>query len=133
MMNLVTLPLLTNSVTDRENRTLPMKVWLPYDVDSDLSYWISYAHQTLGIVITGTGAVGSTLMINGFMYQVCAQFEILSHRLYKLPQTVKRFQSLKKPYHLIYEYEKKVMKQNVRHHLYIFRFVRFINFNYLGV
>lgn len=118
MMNLVTLPLMTIG----DNRTLPMRVWLPYNVDSDMSYWLSYAHQTLGIAFVGTGAVGSTLMINGFMYQVCCQFEILSSRFQRLPQIIEKFQSLKKPDQLIYRYEKRAMRQNIRHHLYIFRF-----------
>ena len=72
--------------------------------------------------MVGTGAVGSTLMVNGFMYQLCAQFEILSHRFHRLPQIIEKLQSLKKPYHLIYKYEKQAVRQNVRHHLYIFRF-----------
>ncbi|OXU28052.1 hypothetical protein TSAR_008866 [Trichomalopsis sarcophagae] len=123
MMNLVTLPL----VTSGDNRTLPMRVWLPYKVDSDMSYWLSYAHQTVGIVFVGTGAVGSTLMINGFMYQVCCQFEILSSRFQNLPLIIEKFQSLKKPNQLIYRYEKRVMRQNIHHHLYIFRFAEALN------
>ncbi|OXU28053.1 hypothetical protein TSAR_008867 [Trichomalopsis sarcophagae] len=123
MMNLLVLPLVTNG----ENRTLPMNVWLPYPVDSDTSYWLTYSHQTLGTLLLGTGAVGSTLMINGFMHQVRCQFEILSSRFQKLPQIIKRLQLLKKPNHLIYEYEKKSMKLYVQHHLYIFRVADTIN------
>ncbi|XP_058803009.1 odorant receptor Or1-like isoform X2 [Phymastichus coffea] len=123
MLNLVALPLLPSS----SSQTLPLKVWLPYRTESMLSYSITYVHQSLGIVIVGTSAVGCTIMINGFLFLACAQFELLSHRFHKLPEMLGRLRSSGAPQRLIRDYETSVMKENVRHHLFIFSFAETFN------
>lgn len=110
-------------VKHQENRTLPVVVWLPYEIESNLSYWLSYAQQATGILLLGTCLIGSSFLMNGFVYQICSQLEILGSRLHRLPQTIERLESLNKPYHLIRHYETAVIGQSVEHHLCIFRFV----------
>ncbi|NP_001177515.1 odorant receptor 89 isoform X1 [Nasonia vitripennis] len=123
MVNMVTTPLFLKA----DERILPMKVWLPYSIETDFFYWLSYMHQTLGVTLVGSGIIGSTLLINGFVYQVCCQFEILSSRLEKLPQIIRNLRSLKKSDHLVHQYELKLIKQIVQHHLYLFSIAETVN------
>ena len=121
MANLASLPLLTTG----SNVTLPIETWLPYELDTNFAYYGTYIQQILSILVVGTSATGSTLMISGFMYQICAQFEILKYRFSMLPEDVIKYRTDEKSLDMIYKFEKNILKFNVQHHLYILEYEYF--------
>lgn len=92
------------------NRTLPFKAWLPYDNSLDKIFWITYVPDAAAGTIASLISASSNTLIFSFLWEACGQFEILSHRFSVLPECDKKE-------------EKILLIRNIRHHMFIFKFV----------
>ena len=104
-----------------ENRTLPFKSWLPFDVNTKSKFYLSYAHQSLAIYACATINVAHDTLIYGFMAKICSQLELLSNRIVQISQTIEDYEIQKKSESTLKKLESKVIAQNIRHHNFIFR------------
>ena len=84
------LPVLENEV---QNHTLPYK--LPYEVPRNIPYYCTYGVQVLADFYSICVQVSLDNLVYGFMFLVCAQYDLLCHRLTTIGDEKEKF-SLKK-------------------------------------
>lgn len=101
----------------KNQHVLPLMAWYPYNVTSDLAYWLSYLHQALALGLTAAYDVANDCIITGFMIQACAQLELLTLRLNVLTRRLPMFDS---NLDVSQKIEKKMITNIVQHHLLIF-------------
>lgn len=63
---------------------LPYRVWLPYDYNTSLMFWITSLQQIITVVFVTIINVGTETLVFGLFIQTCAQFEIFENRLRNL-------------------------------------------------
>lgn len=103
------------------NRTLPFKIWLPYDLSSDKIFWVTFAPEAAAIMLASLLSVSSNTLVFGFLIKTCGQFDILSYRFSILPEYDKKE-------------EKTLVIRNIQHHQFIFKFVIIITlFYYISI
>jgi len=100
---------------------LPYKVWLPYNSNISLIFWLTSMQQMITIFFGTFINIGTETLIFGFMLQTCAQIEIFQSRLKKLV-ICKRTRYAK---HSLASSDKKeaTISEYVRHHLSIYKLV----------
>ncbi|XP_033220926.1 odorant receptor 46a-like [Belonocnema kinseyi] len=106
---------------------LLFRAWLPYNLSTPLIFWLSYFHQMIAHTAGGSTQVANECLIVGLMLDICAQLEILKHRLHRISQM-----SEEMPNSETVKYYKKsnssaVIAECVEHHLHIVEFSRQIN------
>lgn len=99
--------------TKKGELTLPLKAWTPYNLNSKSLFILTYIHQGISssLAACATSAVESLAFV--IIIQICAQYEILNHRLNLLPELTKKLQ----PHH--HHCESKIIKDFVKLHIYI--------------
>lgn len=109
------------SILNVFNGYLPYRVWLPYDVNISLLFWITSIQQIITLIFGTIINVGTETLIFGFILQTCAQIEIFQDRLEKLISN----QRVTYDEHLVASPCKKDAKisEYVRHHLSIYKLV----------
>lgn len=68
------------------NATLPYKSWTPYNIDNRITLWVTYFIQAVGSITAGHVTIAVDTFIMSMMIQLCAQLEILMHRIKKYPE-----------------------------------------------
>ena len=82
------LPFLENEV---QNHTLPYKTYQPYDLSSNIPYYCNYAVQVVADLYSCSVQVSLDNFVYGLMFLVCAQYELLSHRLTTIGNEKEKF------------------------------------------
>ena len=72
------LPVMENQV---QNRSLPFKTYQPYEVSRALPYYSTYIVQVFSDFYTICVQASLDNLVYGFMFLVCAQYELLCYRL----------------------------------------------------
>ncbi|XP_033218489.1 odorant receptor 4-like [Belonocnema kinseyi] len=62
------------------------KMWVPYSLENGTSYWLTYVLYFVGFMIIAQISVAGDTFAIVMMLQLCAQLEILKHRILKYPQ-----------------------------------------------
>ncbi|XP_033220121.1 odorant receptor 46a-like [Belonocnema kinseyi] len=116
MTNISALSVLVTPPSKRSNFPLPFKVWIPYSLNSRLVYSLTYFHQ--GVAITMAAFITASVegLASVIMLQICAQLEIIVHRLHLLSQLQRKYYSK----FIDYQDESKLMKDCVDHHIYTY-------------
>ncbi|EZA59461.1 hypothetical protein X777_00304 [Ooceraea biroi] len=104
--------------------TLPYKIRVPYDCSSLLSLWLTSLQENIGMIMGTFINVATETSIMGFCLQMCAQFEILKHRLQRMVNPTEEI-----PEHFQAHMPKKTsrLSKHICHHLVIIRNVRMVN------
>lgn len=79
-----TIPLLRGDL-----KSLPYGGWIPYNIDSRLTFWMTFVFQSLGAIIVSNVIVASDGFIVAMLLQLCSQIEILIHRMNMFPKLYK--------------------------------------------
>lgn len=100
---------------------LPCRIWLPYNINTSLFFWIISIQQMLSIFFASVINVGTETLIFGLFLQTCAQFEIFENRLCKLvaSKTTKCLKYSSVPS----DNERLIISEYVHHHLSIYKLV----------
>lgn len=101
---------------------LPYRVWLPYDTNVTVIFWIISVQQIVTIIFTTVINVATETLVFGFVLQTCAQLEILGSRLRKLMTNNNAVYRQKDISHSS-NAKKSIMSQHIRHHLGIYKLV----------
>lgn len=114
-MNCTALSVLLFPPTKSGDLTLPLKVWTPYSLNLRKLFFLTYIHQGISALLAAcaTSAVESLAFV--IIIQICAQYEILNHRLNLLSEL-----STKNNYYPHYQCESKILKDSVMLHIHIF-------------
>ncbi|EFN79923.1 Odorant receptor 46a, isoform A [Harpegnathos saltator] len=105
---------------------LPYRVWLPYDPNVTLMFWITSIQQIMSVIFATVVNVGTETLIFGFFLQTCAQLEILGSRLRKFvaSSTTRRHRKDVPP---STNAAKSMISQQIRHHLSIYDYAKTAN------
>jgi hypothetical protein len=63
---------------------LPSRIWLPYDTNIAVLFWITSVQQIVSVIFATIINVATETLISGLILQTCAQIEIFQNRLQKL-------------------------------------------------
>ena len=97
----------TTLVSDFKLKKLMFPAWFPFDFTSSwFTFSMTFIYQLVGLVIIAIGVSMFDTFFAGLLLQICCQFEMLMNRLHNIEGN--EIQSL---------------KNCVRHHNTIFRFV----------
>lgn len=104
-------------------KTLPFPAWLPYNYSKTGIYAISYTHQIIGNATSAILHVANDTLISGIMLQICAQLELLKHRISKLPSIVQKLKSVKAASvnNTVKSKESELLGDIIKHHNNIFQ------------
>ncbi|XP_071639468.1 odorant receptor 46a-like isoform X1 [Temnothorax longispinosus] len=62
---------------------IPYRIWLPWDYNIPLVFWIISIHQIISLFFATVIGTGTDALILGLSLQTCAQLEIFESRLHK--------------------------------------------------
>ncbi|XP_011330269.2 odorant receptor 46a isoform X2 [Ooceraea biroi] len=103
-----------------------MDIQLKFDrlISSLLSLWLTSLQENIGMIMGTFINVATETSIMGFCLQMCAQFEILKHRLQRMVNPTEEI-----PEHFQAHMPKKTsrLSEHICHHLVIIRNVRMVN------
>ncbi|XP_020294730.1 uncharacterized protein LOC109860214 [Pseudomyrmex gracilis] len=99
---------------------LPYRVWLPYDSNKFIIFFLTSLQQIIAVIFVTIINIGTETLVFGLFLQTCAQFEIFENRLHKL--IIKKIARHLKPT-LALPTKKTVMSTYIRHHLSIYKLV----------
>jgi len=72
------------SLLDVIHGYLPYRVWLPYDSNIAVMFWITSVQQIVTVIFATVISVATETLVSGFIIQTCAQIEIFQNRIHKL-------------------------------------------------
>ncbi|GAB1867162.1 Odorant receptor [Camponotus japonicus] len=104
---------------------LPFRVWLPYDTNVSLIFWIISIQQIVSAIFGAIINVGTETLIFGLSLQTCAQFEIYEIRLRKL--VTSKITSYLNHLPTSSSIAKVTISTYIHHHLCIYKFAKTIN------
>lgn len=87
---------------------LPLRAWQPYDVESGLSYWLSYLHQGMALLLSAAYDVANDTIITGLAH-ACAQLELITSRLQEMSCQVSGALTKRVPKEAIRTFEQKIV------------------------
>jgi len=98
---------------------LPYRVWLPYDSNIAVMFWITSVQQIVSLIFATVINVGTETLISGLILQTCTQIEIFQNRLHKLiiSKTATRMK------HSLASSRSSLFSEYIRHHLGIYELV----------
>ncbi|KAL0112601.1 hypothetical protein PUN28_012116 [Cardiocondyla obscurior] len=76
--------IIIGSIFNMRQGQLPTRVWIPWDLNTPLIFWIMSIQQILSVIFGSIINLGTETLIFGFLLQTCAQLEIFENRIYKL-------------------------------------------------
>ncbi|THK32893.1 odorant receptor 67a [Diachasma alloeum] len=111
------------------NRILPFKSWIPYEINSDLTFWLTYMQQTVATYVTSYVNICYDTIVPGCMVQTCAQLQIFKSRLKDLCEHDCENNKHSGLQDLEYDdsVDKKLVSNCVEHHLKILKFAELSN------
>ncbi|XP_072767709.1 odorant receptor 4-like isoform X1 [Anoplolepis gracilipes] len=113
------------SVINITQGNLPLRVWLPYDFNEPLMFWITSIHQILSLIFAAIINTGTETLIFGLFLQTCVQFEIFECRLQlainKTAQCQEYFS------HTSSNIERTMISRYVSHHIKIYNYAKTVN------
>ncbi|XP_025266863.1 odorant receptor Or1-like [Camponotus floridanus] len=104
---------------------LPYRMWVPYDYTSPLLFWFTSIQEVVAVIFGTIVNVATETTVLGFCLQICAQIEILKHRLQTMMKSNKKKEipiSLNNTSN-----GRSILSEHILHHLCIIRLAKIIN------
>ncbi|KAK0179858.1 hypothetical protein PV327_005569 [Microctonus hyperodae] len=120
-MMLMTIRCITTNIP---RRTLPLRIWLPFDVDTEKVYWLVFFVEFFSLFFAGIIDIAYATLVPTFMSSICEQFGLLECRIQLFILSIENSQYPEK--HRI-QFEKKQFVDSVQHHLLLFQFANEAN------
>ncbi|XP_071639476.1 putative odorant receptor 71a [Temnothorax longispinosus] len=104
---------------------MPNRIWLPWDYNIPLVFWIISIHQIVSLLFATMILVGTDTLIFGLFLQTCAQLEIFEYRLHKLiiNKTVRYLEHALSSSNR----DKTKISECIHHHLSIYEYAKAVN------
>lgn len=78
-------------------------------------------YQSVGLCLCANSSVAHETLISGMMIQICAQFEILCHRVHMLPELLMEAEKNSESNHNLKTRERMIIRDLIQHHLYVYK------------
>ncbi|XP_011869943.1 PREDICTED: odorant receptor Or1-like isoform X2 [Vollenhovia emeryi] len=72
---------ITGQVLSTFHSELPHRIWVPYHYTPPSLFWLTSLHEMLALIVGTFVNVATETLLLGLCLQICAQLEILTHRL----------------------------------------------------
>ncbi|KAM0729155.1 Odorant receptor Or1 [Formica fusca] len=104
---------------------LPYRMWVPYDCTLPILFWFTSIQELVAIIFGTIVNVATETTVLGFCLQICAQIEILKHRLQKMTKPSEEKSSRIS----LNDASNKTsrLSEHILHHLCIIRLAKIIN------
>ncbi|XP_067203545.1 odorant receptor 46a-like isoform X3 [Linepithema humile] len=102
-----------------------IRVWLPFDTNTSLIFWIISIQQIVTVAIAGLINAGMETLVFGLFLQTCAQLEIFENRLHKL--VINTTASYLKHVPASLNKYKTMLSECIYHHLTIYKYAKMVN------
>ncbi|KAL6431347.1 hypothetical protein ACFW04_007176 [Cataglyphis niger] len=106
---------------------LPYRMWVPYDYTSPRLFWFTSIQELVAIIFGTIVNVATETTVLGFCLQICAQIEILKHRLQKMMKSSKKEKENPRISLNDTSNETGRLSEHILHHLCIIRLAKIIN------
>ncbi|XP_012059597.1 PREDICTED: putative odorant receptor 85d [Atta cephalotes] len=105
---------------------LPYNMWVPWNCTSFFSFLFTSLQEIISLIVATIVNIATETIVLGFCLQLCAQFEILEHRLQRM---VKRREEEIFPKSSLNKVSREISKlsKHISHHLCIIRLAGTIN------
>lgn len=114
---------ITGEVLSTLDGELPYRAWVPYDYTSTFLFWLTSLHEMLALIFgTIVNIATETLLLVTLLLCICAQFEILTHRLRRETESDDRKEGCKNLFNDAPNRSR--LSEHVHYHLCIIRFVK---------
>ncbi|XP_019885710.2 odorant receptor 46a-like [Camponotus floridanus] len=104
---------------------LPFRMWVPYDYTSPFLFWLTSIQELVATIFGTIVNVATETTVLGFCLQICAQIEILKHRLQKMMKSSKKEETLISLNDASNGTDR--FSEHILHHLCIIRLAKIIN------
>ncbi|CAL1679070.1 unnamed protein product [Lasius platythorax] len=104
---------------------LPYRTWVPYDYTLPILFWITSIQEFMAIIFGTIVNVATETTVLGFCLQICAQLEILKHRLLRMAKEKEEETSRISLNDASNETGR--LSEHILHHLCIIRLAKMIN------
>ncbi|XP_011705073.1 PREDICTED: odorant receptor Or2-like [Wasmannia auropunctata] len=103
---------------------LPYRIWLPFNYNVPLMFWIISIHQIVTVIFAAIISAGMETLILGLFLYTCAQLEIFESRLHKLiiNKTISYL-----GHALSSNKNKTEISECIRYHLSIYKYAKTVN------
>ncbi|KAK0179859.1 hypothetical protein PV327_005570 [Microctonus hyperodae] len=101
-------------------RTLPLRIWLPFDVGTDKVYWLVFFEEFLSLFFAAIIDIAYDTLVPAFMSSICEQFGLLECRIRTFVMGIDNNYKYSEKHRI--KLEKKQFADFVQHHLLLFRF-----------
>ncbi|XP_033220930.1 odorant receptor 45a-like [Belonocnema kinseyi] len=105
--------ILLTPLSKKSNFPLPFKVWIPCGLESRPAYFLTYLHQVVAALPAAIITASVESLASVIVLQICAQLEIIAHRLHLLPLLQKKNYCES----IIYKCESSIVKNCVNRHI----------------
>ncbi|XP_032667812.1 odorant receptor 46a-like [Odontomachus brunneus] len=107
---------------------LPLRVWLPYDYSSPLSFWLTCVQLLLAVGPFGAIInISTETLVYGLCLQTCAQLEILTHRLQRVARSSEGVGLRESAPNDTSSNRTSRLSEHICHHLCIIRYAELVN------
>nr|XP_012223385.1 PREDICTED: odorant receptor Or2-like [Linepithema humile] len=113
------------SVLNAMQGHLPYRVWLPFDTNTSLIFWITSIQQIVIVIFATFHAIGMETLLFGLFLQTCAQLEIFENRFHKL--VINKTASYLKHVPTSLNKDKAILSECIYHHLTIYKYAKMVN------
>ncbi|XP_072762545.1 uncharacterized protein [Anoplolepis gracilipes] len=104
---------------------LPFRIWVPYDYTSPIILWLTSIQELIILICALIINIATDTTVLGFCLQICAQIEMLKHRLHKMTKLGEK----KTSRNSLNDALKKTgrLSGHILHHLSIIKLAKIIN------
>ncbi|XP_072762243.1 odorant receptor 43a-like isoform X2 [Anoplolepis gracilipes] len=104
---------------------LPFRIWVPYDYSSPIILWLTSIQELIILSYCAIISIATETTVLGFCLQICAQIEILKHRLHNMMKLREKKTSRNSLNDTLNKTGR--LSEHILHHLYIIRLAKIIN------
>ncbi|XP_072762547.1 uncharacterized protein [Anoplolepis gracilipes] len=104
---------------------LPYRIWIPYDYSSPIILWLTSIQELMILICGAIINIATETTVLGFCLQICAQIEILKHRLHNMMKLREKKTSRNSLNDTLNKTGR--LSEHILHHLYIIRLAKIIN------
>ncbi|OXU29744.1 hypothetical protein TSAR_012329, partial [Trichomalopsis sarcophagae] len=113
--------------------TPPLYAWYPCNMSISICYWSCYLHQSTGFLTIGAVHVACETLVTGFILQICAQLEVLNHRVLSINLKIQNLALREKDKNKIFLYESFLTNACITDHNSILKFAELLSETFLQV
>lgn len=92
MMSMILLPVITS-----ENNYFPLRLWLPFSIETSSTYYMTYIYEVVTLMYTGYCIITLNVLVVGLISRICSEYDILEFEINHFFQLFKDVDGIDNP------------------------------------